>query len=1733
MFNPITASENIKRSFEDYIVTSFSIADKVYENLLRTMLQNENMIAKGPYLDIGDSYETGKNIRGLIQEGEASPLFAGLESEKTDGGKEIPIDRPLYLHQENALVKANRKRNLVVTTGTGSGKTECFIIPIINELLRECEQGILSPGVRAILIYPMNSLVNDQMKRLRLLLKDCDNENRKITFGVYNSSTEHFQSDAERKYGELYRDERGNALSPLKNEIISREKMQDEPPNILVTNYAMLEYMMLRPNDDRVFSGAQLKFIILDEAHIYKGATGMETSLLMRRLKARISEPDQVRYILTSATLGDKDSDGDIVSFAENLCDANFTTEDIIRSQPVVHAMPDDISDDIPMEVFREINEQQMPPDDVLKKYSLDFSPDKETKEKLFELGIRSRVYHLLRSIVKKPMTVNEIVAQMNQQLPITPQDMVNIISVLVRGEKNKTCLMKARYHTFVRALEGAYITLKTPKKLFLQRTNTDVTGDDCQKVFECAVCDDCGRIAIYGEIKNGILEMASDRQSKNRRYFLIKEREEREFLDEEEENEESGLSKWDYLVCARCGAVVKESMSGKLPCDCGREHYIAVREAAPIKNSGQPKCPACNYGDFRSFYLGNEAATAVLATTLYEELPDKEVVFHEITAEEDMENIFGTTETVQIEKVMKERQFLCFSDSRSEAAYFACYLSNSNQEFLRRRGIWHVIQKNRQNMQNAPWEIKDFVEELTAYFNENRTFSLPEDTLGTNLTSRSRKNAWIAALNEMFNARRNTSLVSLGVLSYVYKGNNHQIVAAVAKKYNLSERDAKALLELLAMDIVYYGAIQGDVELTDADREYVFYAPKPKLVTLCKTDEDVGKSYLSGWAARTRKNNPEKYYKNARLVRVMNCLGLDEKQANNFLRDYWKGVLTQGIHALNSNGNGEYYFKTDRFQVKAGGDYAVYQCRKCSRITTYNCLGKCVSVTCNGDLEPISIEKFMEGNHYVNLYSSDLMAPLHIKEHTAQLGKQEQQKYQQWFIEKKINVLSCSTTFEMGVDVGSLETVYLRNVPPSPANYVQRAGRAGRSTDSAAFCLTYAKLSSHDFTYYENPVDMISGKINVPLFIIENEKVIYRHVFAIALSSFFARYSEIYDLNNANRFLNEGGMQLLADYLGKKPENLKILLERSIPQSVHDRMGITDFGWVDKLLGPEGILTIGYNDYKDTISWYEHEYGQCVIAKDYKKAVYYEGKLKNFRRSPEDQCGKNDLIEFLVRNNVLPKYGFPVDTVELYQNMDFTLSKQLQMVRDLQLAVAEYAPGSQVVADGKMYTSRYIRKLPAKTTGQDWEISQIVQCPNPACKTMNYCRVDIPSEGEKCIACGHIIEKARWEETIEPRKGFVAEDKPLEDIPMRRPERNYRSDDFYIGDKERKQIAELAFEIGGNQVSLQSTTNDSLVVVCDDVFFVCPFCGYTESGRENKNKPRFNPNAHSIEKEHSTAFGKKCAGKRLHRYKLSHTFKTDVVKITFDNSHAKNESVMLSVLYALLEAVSKELDIERTDIKGCLQKVLCNQKMVHAVILYDAVAGGAGHVRRIITDDGLVLKQVIEKAVDLTKSCDCEPSCYKCLRNYYNQKIHDRLNRNMAEIFLSFFSGTPKKHEHAPAGEDYNEKEMNGNGPLVLAIDESESYRFPSHENWNSCTYFIPDEYQSYIEQFEQLNIRFPDFADAPMKGNGQFVLMSSLVWKKEKVILIDDSVPDIHVDNWTCIKLCNTTPEQLKKLL
>lgn len=1592
-FDPIEASSQLKSGFIDYITTTFHIADPVYKAALRTELGKEGFLSKGPYLDMNGSYKTGRSLRELISSGQASVGFETLEP-VAEKEKELKIERPLYLHQERALLKADAGQNLIVTTGTGSGKTECFLLPILQTLLQEEQNDTLGSGVRAILIYPMNALANDQMKRMRAIMKGHD----RITFGIYTGNTEHTEQKARAKFHENY----GRDAVILENELLSRERMQETPPNILITNYSMLEYMMLRPKDDAVFSGAKLRYIVLDEAHVYKGTTGMETAMLMRRLRARISTRDTVQFILTSATLGGRDADREITQFGEQLCGVHFDPNNIVRSEDATPGM--NALNTYPSALFHKLADTSIPVIQALNEFQIsDPAPTGDDNEKLYELMLTSRLFADLRHESKQTMEIGAL----SRAMGITRQELLDLVAVCTRAEKGKTALLKARIHYFVRALEGAYVTLGQNKQLMLTRQERTKDG---YAVFEVAICQDCGRLALVGKADEYLTQVSrkTDRDPNECDYFLIWEDEgERIVFGDEADDEEEIMptDEADYAVCACCGKIdgYANLRFGNI-CDCEHPEYIHIKQVNRTKAGNTAKCPACGHGEFRAFYLGNEAATSVLGTELFEQLPTKTVTARPVeeSGQRPARFAFGRPRPAVVE-AEKSPQFLCFSDSRSEAAHFAVYMENAYKRFLRNRGVWKVIN---QLTEDGVYQlsVSAFVDKLTHLFDAERTFDhwdVDRDRLDTDkLHGESVKNAWIAVTSELFASRHITSLSSLGLLHFRYEKAEYMecrdSILGVLMETGLSENDADALMQRIFLDGVYTGSLNAgrQYNFTDEERESIFFSKGERHMVKVKGPNS--NRYVYGWSARKRENG--NYYPNTRLRRVVSGTGWDEVTANDFLQELWEVVLAPA--------DNQFAFNICDFKIciNARPGQKTWRCRKCGNITAHNVQNRCAVLQCGGSLEEVSPEALQQGNHYVNRCQGQKMKPLQMREHTAQLSRNCQTKYQQAFVEGKLNALSCSTTFEMGVDVGGLEMVYMRDIPPGPANYVQRAGRAGRAAHTAAYVLTYAKLSSHDFTFYNSPERVISGKIKAPVFALENEKVLYRHIFAVALAEFFACNEDVYGGDDRYYLLNAGGYERLKEFLESPSERLRILLKQSVPKDMHERLGILDDSWREHLIGENGVLEVAVENYRAELAHLESELAQAARQGNHDEAARLSREIAKLRAAPADgvQNGDNKnkkhLIEFLARNNVLPKYGFPVDTVELQIGAQPTdASSGLQLSRDLQMAIAEYAPGAQVIADGKMYTSRYVRKASGrgkKDTG--WEYGYFAVC--PICKENNFTKnSSARTSGSKCISCGHNITRGHWKQTVEPRLGFIVEDVNGQAVPMHRPERDYKTDDYYVGDGTRTVLQTRDFQIGDEIVRLQSTKNDSLAVVGLGEHVICPVCGYATNDGETVLKER-----------HKTPRGYECSyradGRGLTPVRLSHVFKTDAAAITFMSAEAADYDRMISVLYAVLEGLSKELDIERTDIKGCLHKAKPEgySQSVYSVILYDAVAGGAGHVRRIVTEDGEVFQRVLKRAHQIVSTCKCEPSCYSCIRNYYNQKIHDKLDRNKAAAFLA-----------------------------------------------------------------------------------------------------------------------------------
>lgn len=279
--------------------------------------------------------------------------------------------------------------------------------------------------------------------------------------------------------------------------------------------------------------------------------------------------------------------------------------------------------------------------------------------------------------------------------------------------------------------------------------------------------------------------------------------------------------------------------------------------------------------------------------------------------------------------------------------------------------------------------------------------------------------------------------------------------------------------------------------------------------------------------------------------------------------------------------------------------------------MTPYNVHNKCVQDKCDGILSEVDPDKALASNYYRRQYKTKKIESIVVKEHTAQLDRKKAKQYQQDFKNKKINILSCSTTFEMGIDIGDLETVFMRNVPPSPANYVQRAGRAGRRKDSAAYILTYCGTGSHDYTYFCSPEKMISGVIKPPYFNVVNHKIIVRHLMATCLGFFFRQHPDYF--TSIDELVFGNALEEFKNYISSHPSDLNIYInEKILPGDTY--RAYHNFKWFDEIEGnDEKIKLIRDRNYEaladnDAIWLFEFVYKMIAnrgfVGKELEKRV-------------------------------------------------------------------------------------------------------------------------------------------------------------------------------------------------------------------------------------------------------------------------------------------------------------------------------------------------------------------------------------------------------------------------------------------------------------------------------------------------------------------------------------------------
>lgn len=1568
MLDPLRTTSRIRDEYRRYLRSTFPLRRPELAAAFTHQLEHEFRLTQGPLLQASPPYVSGSTVRDLVTDGVLNAGFLRLAPEA------FPIDRPLYLHQEQALRKAvGGRRNLVVATGTGSGKTECFLLPVLDHLMREREEKSLrKPGVRALLLYPMNALANDQLKRLRTLLAGSPD----ITFGRYVGETQYEPDRAEQDFRNRYPSE-----PRLPNELISREAMQENPPHILLTNFAMLEYLLLRPHDSTLFdgpTGEHWRFVALDEVHVYSGASGSEIAMLLRRVRDRVngSARGRLQCFGTSATLGRGARDyPELVSFGEALFDEPFEwhSSDTER-QDVIGATRRAMGDAeaehrLADEELQALHDVTRAGGDVVELVAASGLTGRQVEggdagEVLTEILARDeRVLELQRRLESGSVDLSVASRELFDG-PAASERLVSLVDLCVHAKPrpDDAPLIPARYHFFLRALEGAFLCRhpdhdsREPSLLLSRHEQCPscTRAGRTARMFELGVCRRCGSEYLVGALEpsaDGLRQLAQASPFSTHPIRVLLG----DALADDEDDEDQDLTQaaagkaTAALLCPGCGAV---SEHGDVECRCAAPPArLRVWVATDARETGAlRRCISCAYrsaGDpVYRFLTGSDAPVSVIATDLYQELPP-------------------SRDPALRDEIGEGRKLLTFSDSRQDAAFFAPFLERTYRRAVERR----LIAQSVDVFGDEQPRTDDLIDPVRR--EAERSLVLNEDDGA--VTNKRLAATWLT--RELLALDRRQGLEGTGVA---------EIALALPKRYEpprpllalgFTTDEATDLLRLLLDTLRHSGAIS---VLEGVDVRDPAFAPRNREIFV--RGNGVGPGILAWSPARNLNGRLDILQR----VFARRAITADPREV---LSGTWKyltdrnGAWDKVLVASQTSDGPLWRIAAERYVFLPGVPArSPLQCSRCQQLWWRSVADVCPAFRCDGTLSEVDDPEALSNDHYARLYRDLKPVGMAVEEHTAQWVSSKASEIQDDFIRGRINVLSCSTTFELGVDVGDVEAVLLRNVPPSPANYVQRAGRAGRRTDAAALVVTFAQRRSHDLTFFDRPQAMVDGTIPPPRIVLENAPIARRHLHSLAFAAFQREVGDHRTVEDFFLDVSEGRTrhdQFLA-WLRGRPDTVGDAARRVVPAELSGPLGLDGWQWVEALeKASEDDPTQGWlGRAADEITEDAESLDALVDDAASEQKFPRAQALKTVRTA----LVKRHLISFLASRNVLPKYGFPVDVVELQLGRSGDRqAASLELTRDLKLAIADYSPGAMTVAGKQLWKSTGL------VTRQDrkW--------PTYAWATCNACGsfvAELESDPTVCAAC-HGTDLHSQGRFVIPLYGFTGE--RAEAAGETRPIRLARVQTYFGSYREDPPPFESV--AGLTDVELRFSRQGRITVVNEGPmgagFRVCEWCGWGEpialSGKAKKTHRR------------PDRPGQECRGPLLH-LGLGHEYLTDVLEVRVTNP--ADASAARSALYALLEA-APALDVAREDIDGTLSRPIAGQP---AFVLFDAVPGGAGHTQRL----GRGLLTLVGAARERVSTCECgvETSCYACLRSYSNQIFHEELRRGDAMRVLDAMLG-------------------------------------------------------------------------------------------------------------------------------
>lgn len=1574
-----------------------------------------------------------------------------------------------YTHQLKSweILSERKPKSLIVTSGTGSGKTECFMVPILNDLAKHVGGDKASlKGVQALFIYPLNALINSQRERLSAWTSAFGED---IRFCLYNGNTPESIPAAEAK------------KSP--NEVLSRQDLRNSPPPILITNPTMLEYMLIRNQDKPIIdkSKGKLKWIVLDEAHTYIGSQAAELSLLLRRaLHAFDVRPEDVRFIATSATIGtNEEAKTALKTYLADLADIDVANIEIIdgkRQVPVLpeirkpfHGTPSDI---LAME------------GQMVRQEALLSSPIARTLREGLTAESKPKTLQQLTRLVANTSDGSKTIEQ--EQI-LEWLDICSNPSVT----ESKNSFLPLRGHLFHRVLNGLWACvdescsaknsteLIDPSWQFGKVYTHQCLKCECgAPVYEVVFCNECSTAHLKAYNKKGQVVQA---QKELVDEFSLEA--ERDY--EDTENVEVSQPGNDVII-----APVEGKHTLKLRID--HEGKMDGENGTGVLVNLDDEYLRCAQCDNKGPGVGNTFRHAYLGTPFYISNIVPTLLEHSIDGKNE-----------PLSRPMRGRSLITFTDSRQGTARIAAKMQQ-DAERNRTRGLIYQAVSGVDNLQKLQ-ETQTQIEQLAPLVDSNPAFQQLIDKLKAEVDSL--KNASVG-WNEAVLSLQSNSDVQVHMLDY-YRGLKPELFSDAAvlsklllvREFNRRPKRANSpeTMGLVAVD--YEGLekitrVPGlwqskglglkdwrdflKVTLDFFVRDAVFvnipsewlnwlggrFTPK---YLLPPSSTDIQDARHKKWPQfeeyrRTRQH---------RIIRLLaHVIGIDLTVTpvpkdevdviNDLMNQAWNALtFTTGI--LSDPDKGNFQLELAKFKFKAVSK--AWRCPVTQRvldttvcgITPYLPIGAkqqdylCEEITFPPKPTLISqtheesirevrswlsksgeVQALREKGIWTNLSDAIVEGGAFFRaaEHSAQQPAERLKLYEKRFKEGRLNVLSCSTTMEMGVDIGGLSIVCNNNVPPHPANYLQRAGRAGRRNETRSLSLTICKDSPHDQAVFRNPLWAFNTQLRQPNITLSSERIVQRHVNALLLG---------YMLNEQLKDLQISAIKLQAGWFFSREEgslsvcdkmvrwvesmdasNMSPILKKGLNSIV--AKSVLEGSSITQLTAKSvRVLKEISSKWNDEFNLLKEELREASALKDndpYRKRIERD----------IDTHEKEYLLSELVSGGFLPGYGFPTGitpfnpyTVEDYKRKrgsagskeDNLLNYKAKPSRNLAMALREYAPGADVVLDGLVYKSEGISlnwHIPDDDAGivENQKIRQAWRC--TTCGSSDTASSAFNNE---CSNCGSHIGPDSKKEFIQPN-GFATDfySTPTNDISVQE----------YIPSQE------PWIDAGGVLRALPNTALGFYKSSPEgNIFYyssgkfgngyaLCLGCGRAESMREDGSDP-------SMVRWHSKLRGnvngdanKTCeAGpfKIKRNFHLGYDDKTDVFELYLKNpktneflyENASQRESNLTLCWTLAVAlryglaVSLGINTEELGVTVKPARIERDSKSVYAICLYDTNGGGSGFA----SSAPQFLDQMFSRAKEyLNCKSSCENACEHCLMQHDTRKFAQYLDRRVGLSYLN-----------------------------------------------------------------------------------------------------------------------------------